>query len=66
MPKQKSHVISLSLTFDKPVSEAVALRAARNNLVPSELFASMADEEAGGWSKARIIAAKRTTIQSSN
>lgn len=59
MPKQKSHVIELSVTFDKPVSQAVATRAVRNNLVPSELCASIADEEAGGWSTARITSAKR-------
>lgn len=66
MTKQKSHEISLRLTFDQPVSRATALRAARNNLVPSELYASIAEENASGWSKARIVSAKRHGPENSN
>lgn len=53
MSKKKIHLVTVRISFDKHVSKAAALRAAKN-CIYAELSSTLSEEAEDGWSTAKI------------
>ena len=57
MEMTMSHQITIRVSFDKPVTKAAALRAAKN-CIYAEFSSTLDEEDRDGWSTAKISSFK--------